>query len=200
MGPKEILDGFAQDDAFFRLQAVMAGANQRNFAEVEWENPKLRKQIAAFDRTTTLSAVAALLTYPSLHANTVRLELLQNLVHRNANGPNKPTVHRLSLWLNKELGSTWAAQDSPLCIRKVHFLITSTFKAPFAARSSYETRSRRSRPICSATISFQECPVVNFLAFLFATLNLHLEKKDSAGGRMQHASGMCSPELIRLHP
>jgi hypothetical protein len=64
MGSTEILDGFAQGDAFFRLQAVMAGANQPNFAEVESENPKLQKQIAAFDRTTTLSAVAALMTYP----------------------------------------------------------------------------------------------------------------------------------------
>jgi len=110
MGPTEILDDFRKGDAFFRLQAVMAGANQPNFAEVESENPKLQKQIAAFDRTTTLSAIAGLLTFPSLHANTVRLELLQNLVHRNANGPNKPTAHRLSLWLNKELGPTWAAR------------------------------------------------------------------------------------------
>ncbi len=110
MGPTEILDRFAQGDAFFRLQAVMAGANQPDFAEVESDNPKLRKQIAAFDRTASLSAVSALLTYPSLHANTVRLDLLQNLIHRNASGPNKPTAHRLSLWLNKELGSSWAAR------------------------------------------------------------------------------------------
>ena len=98
----------------------MAGANQPNFAEFESENPKLRKQIAAFDRTTTLSAVAALLTYPSLHANTVRLELLQNLVHRNANGPNKPTVHRLSVWLNKELGPTCGRADGRSSRRRFH--------------------------------------------------------------------------------
>jgi hypothetical protein len=104
------MDEFTRADAFFGLQAIMAGANTPTFEQIESEHPKLVKQIAAFEPIETSSVLAALLSYPSLHANTVRLELLQNLVHRNAQGINKPTRHRFSIWLNNYLGKTWAAR------------------------------------------------------------------------------------------
>jgi hypothetical protein len=102
------LNRFKKAQSFVGAQAVLAAADPPSFEQMEAQMPKLVKQINAFDLFETLAMIAGLLSLASLHANTVRLELLQNLVHRNAHGINKPTRHRVTSWLNQYLGNDWA--------------------------------------------------------------------------------------------
>ncbi len=88
----------------------MAAAAPPDFAQLEEQHAELTRSLAAFDRAETLAIIAGLLTLPQFHANTIRIEVLQNLVHRNAAGPNKPTRNRVAQWLNRGLGEGWAAR------------------------------------------------------------------------------------------
>jgi hypothetical protein len=70
---------------------------------MEARHPRLVHQLKGFEPFETMSLVAGLLTQPDFHANTVRLEVLQNLILRNAAGDAVPKRNRLEQWLNQEL-------------------------------------------------------------------------------------------------
>src|SRR6266542_3492684 len=106
----ERMDEFADSGAFFGLQGLFASAAAPDFEAIESDHEELLAQISAFDRIESMTLVAGLLTYPQFHANTVRLELLQALLHRNANGTDKPTRNNIDQWLNKSLLPSWASR------------------------------------------------------------------------------------------
>ena len=72
-------------------------------------NPELRqlgKVLERYDLRHTISCLASLLTLPSLHANTVRLEILVHLAVIHCRGNKKPTLQEVGRWLNEYLGKS----------------------------------------------------------------------------------------------
>jgi hypothetical protein len=104
------IDDFAKSDAFFGLQGLFSAAASPNLEAIESDHKELQKDLRAFDRIESMTLIAGLLTYPQFHANTVRLELLQTLLHRNAAGSSKPTRKDLEHWLNESLLPSWASR------------------------------------------------------------------------------------------
>jgi hypothetical protein len=105
----------ARARAMFEAMALAFAGNAPTFEEFEQQQPKLVTELAAFDPQTSVSIVAGLLTYPQFHANTIRLEVLQHLVQRNATGKTRPTRNNVNRWLSKYLseGYAWLAEDPP---------------------------------------------------------------------------------------
>ena len=71
---------------------------------------KLLSQLGKFNRRATIEKLSALLTFPELHANTLRLELLVHLASLHCRGSKTPSRHQLKHWLNEELGDSEAAR------------------------------------------------------------------------------------------
>src|SRR4051812_47744083 len=88
---------------FMRMAALMASSSRPSLDEIESEHHTLVLELVHFERCSAMSTVAALLTFPEFHANTVRLELLQHLIQRNAKGQRKPSEKGLHRWLNRRL-------------------------------------------------------------------------------------------------
>src|SRR5438552_10489774 len=102
MPPLENLEALAQ-------MAGLSGASDTpELEELERQHPALVSALKPFSRDAAVASIAALLTYPAFHANTIRLETLQQLAQRNCQGTSKPTRHRIAEWL-REIGSGWAA-------------------------------------------------------------------------------------------
>ena len=80
---------------------------EKEIDELEKEYPKLVEEIRQFDPFRSISIVAGLLTFPGYHRNTIRLEFLQHLIHRNAVGKHTPTRNRISKWINSDIGRGW---------------------------------------------------------------------------------------------
>ena len=73
------------------------------------DDPELKplaKDLQKYDLRHTSSRLASLLTVPSLHANTIRLEILVHLAVLHCRGKRKPTLSDVDRWLNKSLGDT----------------------------------------------------------------------------------------------
>jgi hypothetical protein len=70
------------------------------------ELPSFKRQIERYHPVKSASIVAGLLTYPSFHANTLRIELLIHLLMAFAKGTKRPSTGDLNSWLNSDLGST----------------------------------------------------------------------------------------------
>lgn len=66
----------------------------------------LTQDLQKYDLRHTSSRIASLLTVPSLHANTIRLEILVHLAVLHCRGKRKPTLNDLDRWLNRFLGDT----------------------------------------------------------------------------------------------
>lgn len=88
---------------FTEIGSIGAFAETLDFEQIEQAHPSLVRSIERFDGGQTMALVAGLLTVPAYHANTVRLEMLQHLVQRNALGERTPTSRCLGRWLNKDL-------------------------------------------------------------------------------------------------
>lgn len=86
------------------------GGEGPTWESTEQEHAALVKEIRAFDQATCVTIVAGLLTFPQFHANTIRLEVLQHIIQRNAQGKNQPTRNAVGRWLNQHLGSGHAAR------------------------------------------------------------------------------------------
>jgi hypothetical protein len=80
----------------------------------------------SIDSLKSVSLVAALLTLPSLHANTFRIEALIYLLFAGASGSDPLDQKALDHLLNKELKDTWcASQEDPIEDVFVSNVITS---------------------------------------------------------------------------
>lgn len=104
------MDDFERAGSSFGLQGLLASAAPPTFDELEAEHPALVSSLSAFRLIDTAALVAALMSYPQFHANTIRLELLQSFVLRHAKGRNVPTRNRIATWLNVDLAKGWAAR------------------------------------------------------------------------------------------
>ena len=67
-------------------------------------------QVVPFHPVKSASLVSGLLTQPSLHANTIRIEMLVHILFSFATGKREPKVHEIIKWLNTDLGSTMLAR------------------------------------------------------------------------------------------
>ena len=70
------------------------------------ELDQLGTDLQKYDLRHTVSRLACLLTLPSLHANTLRLEILAHLAVIHCRGKIKPTLKEVGHWLNEYLGET----------------------------------------------------------------------------------------------
>ena len=61
----------------------------------------LSKSLQKYDFKNTVSQFAALLTVPSLQANTFRINLLVHLATIHCNGNRRPRLERINMWLNR---------------------------------------------------------------------------------------------------
>lgn len=79
------------------------------------ENLTLSRVLKDFNRKATVSRCAGLLTVPSFHANTIRIETMVHLAVANCAGKRKPTFSDISRWLNRNLGNSAVAtaEDPP---------------------------------------------------------------------------------------
>jgi hypothetical protein len=74
-------------------------------SEVLKELPDFRAKLEPFHPAKSAALVAGLLVYPSLHANTLRLEMLVHVILAFARGNRKPKHRHIRSWLNAGLGS-----------------------------------------------------------------------------------------------
>ncbi len=102
------MDKFSSLEALASLTGVASSRDGPSLEDLEKEQAALVESLMKFDRKEAMAMIAALLTYPQFHANTIRLETVQQLAQRNCKGANKPTRHRVAAWL-KALGSGWAS-------------------------------------------------------------------------------------------
>ena len=70
------------------------------------ELPCFKRQIKLFHPIKSAAMIAGLLTEPSLHTNTVRIELLIHLIVAYSSGKQKVKFRQIRSWLNQKLGST----------------------------------------------------------------------------------------------
>jgi hypothetical protein len=88
---------------------------------------KLLARLGKFDRIVTVQKLAALLTFPELHANTIRLELLVHLACLHCHGSRTPSQHEIKDWLNIQLGSSDAARwEDPVEDVFIHNVMVDT--------------------------------------------------------------------------
>lgn len=97
---------YLSDVSFASLASFAARASQDSPAIVE-----LRNKLTRYDRALTATAVAGLLTVPSLQANCYRFELLQQLVLENCQGTLAPTAKDILSWLNCDLAEAARLED-----------------------------------------------------------------------------------------
>ena len=70
------------------------------------ELQSLATQLEKYDCFSTISRLAGLLTVPSLHANSIRLETLVHLAVAHCGGSRKPNLETINHWLTDLLGNT----------------------------------------------------------------------------------------------
>lgn len=104
------MDNASDTENSFGSNWLMAPAAPTSLAQLEEAHSTIIQGLAEFDRIETLAIVGGLFTFPGFHANTIRLELLQSFIHRNAVGRNRPTRNRIAQWLNHSLEKGWAAE------------------------------------------------------------------------------------------
>lgn len=73
----------------------------------------LQNKLRAYDRNATATAVAALLTVPTLQANCYRLEVLQQLALANCKGTVIPKASDIVGWINSDLAEVAYMEDPP---------------------------------------------------------------------------------------
>ena len=70
------------------------------------ELKRLSKLLKKNNLQSTLPQLAGLLTVPSLHANTVRIETVVHLAVAHCRGDRNPTIEQIEYWLNDGLNKT----------------------------------------------------------------------------------------------
>jgi hypothetical protein len=95
---------FSKDWMSSRIAAA-EGAGGESIDETERLLPRLCKDLTRYDPKLTCATLGGLLTIPTLHANTLRLELLAHVCVRNAHGRARPTRRSFARWINKQLGA-----------------------------------------------------------------------------------------------
>jgi hypothetical protein len=75
-------------------------------SDVLKERPDFGAKLEPFHPVKSAALVAGLLVYPSLHANTLRLEMLVHVLIAYAGGSKKPKHRHIKSWLNTQLGSS----------------------------------------------------------------------------------------------
>lgn len=75
------------------------------------ETAKLEKALKKYSLRETVAGAAGLLTVPSFHANTFRLELLIHLIVANCEGKEKPGHRQYKRWLNEYLRGITHLED-----------------------------------------------------------------------------------------
>jgi hypothetical protein len=79
------------------------------------ELSRISKFLGKYEFRSTVSQLAALLTLPSLQANTVRIECLVHLAVASCQGKRKPALAQIDHWINRYLGGTnTAMQEDPV--------------------------------------------------------------------------------------
>lgn len=104
------MNDFEKQEAIIALQGMMAAANAPSFEDIEKQHLKLVRELVGYSREKSMCLVAGISTLPQFHAHTIRVELLQHLIHRNAAGLATPKRNRIDQWLNNHLLSGWASQ------------------------------------------------------------------------------------------
>lgn len=72
---------------------------------------KISKFLKKYDRKSTISQLAGLLTDPKLQANSLRIETLIHLAVLHCDGKRKPGVAEIKNWINRQLGKTYIAHN-----------------------------------------------------------------------------------------
>ena len=99
--------GFILKDNIGELLQLMSIMNSNNkISDIIDEVPKLIEEIKNFKPIETASLVSALLTIPSLHANTIRIEMLIHIIIAYSQGKRIPKAKQITKWLNDDLGNT----------------------------------------------------------------------------------------------
>jgi len=76
---------------------------------------RIASLLAEYDPKSTLALTAGLLTEPTLHANTIRIETLAHLAVAHCQGIRQPGPGAFRGWINRELGSTqFALLEDPV--------------------------------------------------------------------------------------
>ena len=75
-------------------------------SEVFKERLCFKRQLKIFHPIQSAAMISGLLTDPSLHANTIRIELLIHLIIAYGSGIQKVKFRQIKSWLNQKLGST----------------------------------------------------------------------------------------------
>ena len=76
---------------------------------INLDNPELKqlaKVLQKYNLRHTVSRLASLLTVPSFHANSLRVETLVHIAVIHCRGNNRPSLKVIERWLNDFLGST----------------------------------------------------------------------------------------------
>ena len=86
----------------------MTPSNSTEFRE-------LAESLRKYEPKATVTRVAALLTVPSLQANTFRIKTLVHLAAASCRGNLMPEIREIGNWLNRELGNTevTSSEDPP---------------------------------------------------------------------------------------
>jgi hypothetical protein len=79
------------------------------------ERPCLESRVAGYDPIASAEIISGMIATPGLQANQVRLEMLVHLLLVCGKGSAIPTRHRIGVWINTELGSSFVArmEDPP---------------------------------------------------------------------------------------
>lgn len=81
------------------------GVSLQTITAIFAEKPTLKHQLEKFDPVKSSALVAGLLTDPSIHTNTLRIELLIKLLLCTGKGNKVPNTSNIDTWLNSVLGT-----------------------------------------------------------------------------------------------
>jgi hypothetical protein len=102
------------DEAVFLSHLSALLSTNRKISVIVDEKPSLKDQLGDFDPLRSVALVAGLLTEPSLHANTIRIELVVHLLLAFAAGHRKPGRREIDRWINTDLAtSVFALMEDP---------------------------------------------------------------------------------------
>ncbi len=127
-------DDFLENGHFPPWALMNLGVALQPVSSIFQELPSLKRQIEPFHPIKSASLVAGLLTAPSFHANTLRLELLIQLFVAFARGSRQPSTGDLNWLLNRELGSSmFSRMEDP-----VEDVFISNVTTPYGNRRIFE--------------------------------------------------------------
>jgi hypothetical protein len=105
----------ASDEGAFLSHLAALLSTGHKIAAVVDGNPSLKHRLRDFDPLRSAALVAGLLTEPSLHANTIRIEYLVHVLLAFAAGEREPGRPEVDHWINVDLAASVIAlmEDPP---------------------------------------------------------------------------------------